>query len=287
MTVRTEAVQHPSEASSGPEEGLTVHLGTALGAPADRDPVGSELIGKVNAVLVVLERGEASAAQVAQSTGEPLSSVYRMLQSLTRIGWVDRGWRRGTYRLGLLMLEVGSRLEDQLDIREAALPTLRSLLAQVGVTSYLCVQRDGRAVCVERLDGYAVRSLAMRLGSSLPLYVGAAPRSLLAFMPVAERQAALELDPLVGDPPKPDRVQIEADIAEIRSRGYAVSDGDVTPGIAAVGAPVFNHRGELVAAVSISGLRGQVLGKVSARNFELIQQAGDEISRTLGRGGRA
>ena len=111
----------------------------------DRDTAGLELIGKVDAVISVLEqRGETSAADIAGLTGEPLSSVYRLLQSLTGIGWVDRGWRRGTYRLGLLLLEIGSRLEDQLDIREAALPTLRHLLAEIGVTAFLCVSSSMR-----------------------------------------------------------------------------------------------------------------------------------------------
>jgi DNA-binding IclR family transcriptional regulator len=137
-------------------------------------------------------RGEASAAEITKRTGEPLSSVYRLLQSLTRIGWVDRGWRRGTYRLGLLLLSVGGRLEDKLDIRDCARPVLRELLAVVGVTSFLCVRRDTRAVCVERLEGHAVRSLAMQLGSSLPLYAGAAPRAILAFLPPAEQRSALK-----------------------------------------------------------------------------------------------
>jgi DNA-binding IclR family transcriptional regulator len=97
-----------------------------VATPADRDAAGLELMAKVDAVIGVLEtRGEASAAEIAKRTDEPLSSVYRLLQSLTGIGWVDRGWRRGTYRLGLLLLSVGGQLEDKLDIRNCARPVLR------------------------------------------------------------------------------------------------------------------------------------------------------------------
>ena len=253
-------------------------------ADTERDTAGLELIGKVNAVMSLLEqRGEATAADIAEATEEPLSSVYRLLQSLTGIGWVDRGWRRGSYRLGLLLLTLGSRLEDQLDIREAALPTLRHLLDQIGVTAFLCVRRDARAVCVERLEGQAVRSLAMQLGSSLPLFAGAAPRSLLAVLPAAERLAVLEVRTgQAGDPPRPDPAAIDADIDQIRRVGYAISDADVTPGIAALGAPVFNHRGELAAAVSISGLRSQILGDTRQRNIELIVAGAAAVSRALG-----
>jgi DNA-binding IclR family transcriptional regulator len=251
--------------------------------PVDRDAAGLELIAKVNAVIGVLEsRGEASAAEIADRTGEPLSSVYRLLQSLTGIGWVDRGWRRGSYRLGLLLLTIGGQLEDRLDIRECALPSLRHLLKTTGTTSFLCVRRDTRAVCVERLEGTAVRSLAMQLGGSLPMFVGAAPRAMLAFLPPAEQRSSLKASRLPGDPPRPDAAAIQADIERVRRDGFAVSDGDVTPGIAALGAPVFNHRGELEAAISISGLRSQILGSSREANIDLITSSAREVSRSLG-----
>ena len=71
-------------------------------------------------------------------------------------------------------------------------------------------------------------------------------------------------------------------IDQVRRRGYAVSDGDVTPGIAALGAPVFNHRGDLVAAISVSGLRAQVLGDQERRNIELIRAGAQAVSKALG-----
>ncbi len=251
--------------------------------PVDRDAAGLELIAKVDAVVGVLEsRGEASAAEIAERTGEPLSSVYRLLQSLTGVGWVDRGWRRGTYRLGLLMLTIGGQLEDKLDVRECALPSLRRLVQTTGTTGFLCVRRDTRAVCVERLEGQAVRSLAMQLGSSLPLFAGAAPRAILAFLPPAEQRSSLRVSRLPGDPPRPDAAAIQADIEQVRHDGFSVSDGDVTPGIAALGAPVFNHRGELAAAISMSGLRSQVLDSTRAANIALITSCARDVSRALG-----
>ncbi len=256
---------------------------TRPGSATDRDPNGLELIGKVDAVLTVLEsRGEATAAEIAKRTGEPLSSIYRLLQSLTGIGWVDRGWRRGSYRLGLALLGVGSHIEDRLDIRESALPALRRLLEVTGATSFLCVRRGTRAVCVERLEGHAVRSLAMQLGSSLPMFAGAAPRAILSFLPPAEQRSALASVRMPGDPQRPEPAVIQSDIERTHEAGYAVSDGDVTPGIAALGAPVFNHRGELEAAISISGVRAQIIGATRQRNIDLIVGCAHEVSHRLG-----
>ena len=246
--------------------------------------IGLDLIAKVDAVMTALERrGEISAADLAVVIGEPLSSTYRMLQSLNAIGWVDRGPRRGSYRLGLRLMTIGGLIEDSIDIRESAFPYLRSLRDDLGATSFLCLRREARAVCVERLEGQSVRSLAMQLGGSLPLYAGAAPRVLLAFLPASEQRAVLRLNHrLPGDPPQPGQADLEKDIALIKKRGYAVSDGDVTPGVAALGAPVFNHRHELVAAISISGLRLQIVGAQRRRNVQLIAAAARAVSAALG-----
>jgi DNA-binding IclR family transcriptional regulator len=253
---------------------------------SERDSGGLELISKAGAVLDILEQhGEASAADLAEALGEPLSSVYRLLQSLTATGWVDRGSRRGAYRLGLSLMTIGGLVEDHLDIREACLPSLREIVGETGVTSFLCVRRGPRAVCLERIEGYAVQSLAMLLGGSLPLYAGAAPRALFAFLPDAEQSAILADtgQQLRDDPPRPDDEDIIADIARIRAVGYSVSDADVTPGIASLGAPVFNHRGEVQGALSLSGLRGQVLNPASvADTIELIRRAARKASAALG-----
>jgi DNA-binding IclR family transcriptional regulator len=259
-----------------------------LSRPMDleRDSGGLELISKAGAVLDILEQHkEATAADLAAALSEPLSSVYRLLQSLTTTGWVDRGSRRGAYRLGLSLMTIGGLVEDHLDIRDASLPSLRELVDATNVTSFLCVRRGPRAVCLERIEGYAVQSLAMLLGGSLPLYAGAAPRALLAFLPVAEQSAILKdtSQQLRDDPPRPDDQDIIADIARIRAAGYSVSDGDVTPGIAALGAPVFNHRGEVQGALSLSGLRGQVLNPASVDDtIELLRHSAGKASAALG-----
>lgn len=251
----------------------------------EREAGGLELISKAGAVLEVLENaGPTSAADLAVALSEPLSSIYRLMQSLTATGWVERPAKRGPYRLGLTWMTIGGFLEDHLDIREACLPALRTLVSSTGATSFLCVRRGSRAVCLERVEGISVQSLAMQLGSSLPLYAGAAPRALLAYLSHAEREDALAETALFReDPARPEPAVIESDIARTLAQGYAVSEGDVTPGVAALGAPVFNHRGEVEGSISISGLTHQVLGPdVLERNVALLQTSAAGSSAALG-----
>lgn len=248
------------------------------------DRTGLDIINKADAIISQLDvNGELTAVRVAELVGEPVSSTYRLLTTLTRIGWVDRGSKRGLYRLGLFFMGIGGLAEDRLDIREAALPAMRELVAMTGHTTYLCVRREDRAVCIERINGREVRALAMQLGDSLPMFRGATPRAILAFLPRSERSALVDhyADPASGWSGAPSRNEMVAMVDAIRARGYAISDQDVTPGVAAIGAPVFNHRGELEGSISISSIREPIMAE-SERMGELVVAASRSISEALG-----
>jgi len=108
---------------------------------------------------------------------------------------------------------------------------------------------------------------------------------LLAFLPDAEQRAIMTDtgQQLRDDPPRPSQAEMLADIARTRSAGYSISDTDVTPGIASLGVPVFNHRGEVQGALSVSGLRGQVLSPAGSGDIVgLLRRGAAQASAALG-----
>ena len=242
-----------------------------------------QVVAKVGALLDQLaERGETTASELADRIGEPRSTVYRLLATLQHLDMVEPGTRRGTYRLGLALLRLGSAVVARFDERQAALPVMERIHEETGETVFLCIRRGHDAVCIERLDGRRVQSLALRLGGSLPLHVGAAPRVLLAFEPEDFWDEYVRSGPLEsfteGTPTT--RKSLFAGLHETRERGYAVSDEDVTLGIAALGAPIYDYRGTLRAALSISGVRQAILADPAMTR--LVVAGAEEISRTLG-----
>lgn len=244
-----------------------------------------QVVAKIDALLEQLSnQEELTVARLAELTGEPRSSVYRLVAALESAGLVEPGSRRGTVRLGLRLFRLGSRVAQRFDERQLALPVMERIHQETGETIFLCVPRGDEAVCIERLEGRRVQSLALRLGASLPLHAGAAPRTLLAWAPPAfqsEYAARQRLERYTEATPVGESELLDA-LRDIRARGYAISDGDVTPGIAAIGAPVFDHSGRVCAAVSISGLREAILGADAERVVELVVGGAAEISAALG-----
>ncbi|MDQ0092255.1 IclR family transcriptional regulator [Paeniglutamicibacter psychrophenolicus] len=247
----------------------------------------SSIIAKANALMEALANERIStSARLTEILDEPVSSVYRMLATLAEAGWVEQLGPRGAFRIGSKLISLSGKLLNDLDLRRAAVPVLRSIHEATGETAFMCIRRNTRAVCIERVDGKRVNSRLLSLGGSLPLHTGAAPRALLAFedrqtwddyATVVSQTADIQFDARA-------RTKFYADLEAIRSAGYSVSDDDLTPGIAAIGAPVFDHKGHVVASLSVSGLRAGILTEaVDGRTvIELARDGARRLSEYLG-----
>jgi DNA-binding IclR family transcriptional regulator len=277
-------VMAAATAATGPMSAIESQAGNAPEPETTRAP---SLVVKAGALMEALAQERiATSARLTELINEPVSSVYRMLATLADIGWVEQMGYRGAYRIGGKLLSLGNELTRRLDIRRASLPVLRRIHEATGETTFLCVRHGTRAVCIERIDGVRVNSRVLRLGRSLPLHVGAAPRALLAFEDREGWDEYASIASLTVDLGHDiSRSTLYAELEEIRNAGFVVSDNTVTPGIAAVGAPIFDDRGEVAASLSVSGLREGVLaaGTDDAPSVtDLVRDGARELSSYLG-----
>jgi DNA-binding IclR family transcriptional regulator len=244
-----------------------------------------QVLGKVALLLDRLaEEQELGAARLAELIGEPRSTIYRLLANLQQLELVEPGARRGTYRLGLKLFRLGSAVVARFDERQAAIPVMERIHEATGETVFLCIRRGFEAVCIERIEGRWVQSMALRLGGSLPLHVGAAPRALLAFEARELWDAYLAQGLLTAFTPRTptSRPALVAALEDVRATGCSVSDEDVVVGMAAVGAPIFDYQGRPRAAISMSGPRPSILGENVEASRDLITEGALEVSRALG-----
>jgi DNA-binding IclR family transcriptional regulator len=278
------AAMAAAKVAPAPVGGADARANNDADAEATRAP---SLVVKAGALMEALAQERiATSARLTELIDEPVSSVYRMLATLADIGWVEQIGHRGAYRIGGKLLSLANDLTRHLDIRRAALPVLKRIHEATGETTFLCVRHGTRAVCIERIDGVRVNSRVLRLGRSLPLHVGAAPRALLAF---EDREAWEEYASIAALTENLghdiSRSALYAELEEIRTAGFVVSDNTVTPGIAAVGAPIFDSRGTVAASLSVSGLRDGVLAASidgGPSVTELVRDGAHELSDYLG-----
>ena len=132
-------------------------------------------------------------------------------------------------------------------------------------------------------DTAAIRVFELDVGGSQRLHLGAGPRALLAFAEDELLPALLKSELSAPTPASiADPDALRADLAQTRQRGYSISRGDVTPDVAALGAPVFDATGRAVGAISIGGLLHQFQPPREQQLAEHLLAAYSQISRRLG-----
>ena len=224
-------------------------------------------------------------ADIVQQLDLKRTTVYRLLTTLLARGYVEPGKSGATYQLGLRTLEIGSRFAVRLDLRSAAMPALQLLAETTGDTAYLLVNGQGEAFCLDRVDGKNhLKSLFLQVGGRMPLSTGAGPRVLLASLPQEDLEQVIQNTGLPCLTPHSitDPALLRHDLAQIRKQDYAVSHGDATLGVSAIGAPVRNHQSRVVAAISVGGPSNHFTDNNMPSMIALVTKAASETSARLG-----
>jgi IclR family acetate operon transcriptional repressor len=231
------------------------------------------------------ETNEPTLADLITATRLPRRTAQRLLTVLEQRGYVDRDPDSRRYRIGVRLFELGARFHNQLDIRRAALPELTLLVEQTQQAAFLCIRDGDDALCLERVGSrHRVRLFALQLGERQLLHCGAAPRALLAglsdvdILAFAQRTSLPRFTPHTITTPE----ALLADAHQTRERGFVLSDQDVTIGIAAVGAPVCDHTGQVAAAISVSGLAASYTPERVGELADAVRAAARVLSARLG-----
>ena len=223
-------------------------------------------------------------AELVRRGGYSKTTTYRLLNTLEYVGWLERT-EAGAFRLTIKAFQVGSILVDSLEIRQEAGPLMSALAARWDCTVYLIVPADHDCVCLDRIDsdGQSIRVMTLDVGGTQPYHLGAGPRVLLAFGgdELLEQTLAGGLGPSTPESIT-DAAALRRDVQTTRERGYTLSLGDMTPGVGAIGAPVFDRRGIAVASISLAGLLDRFTGPDTEAMAEELTDGCRAISARLG-----
>lgn len=221
------------------------------------------------------------------------SSVYRLLVTLVRRGYVERDPRSDRYQLTYGLLALGGRAVERLGLREVAQPVMQRLASQTGETVNLGVLDGFRTVSIHLVESARPLHIHMRIGG-VSAHATSTGKVLLAALPPEEltrRLAGQRLASLTSRTIK-SRSALRAELQRVCQQGYAVDDEECSEGLRCVGAPVCDHRGTVVAALSVVAPCHRLPRAALTATIEMVRGAAREIScrlgcsaKPLGRGG--
>jgi DNA-binding IclR family transcriptional regulator len=214
--------------------------------------------------------------------GLPRPTTLRLLGALeaARVVQTDE---HGAYRLGPKLAAWGSVFFDSVDTRRLASDILTKLAESSGETCHLAVRDEDRVLYIDKIDSpYSLRMFS-RVGTTVPLHCTSLGKAMLAFFPQADMDRLLSgrLERRTANTITDPRMLI-MELGRVRERGYAIDDVENEEGIRCVAAPVFDHRGTVIAAISVAAPITRVTREKAEELGEIVLEAAAELSQRHG-----
>jgi IclR family pca regulon transcriptional regulator len=232
-----------------------------------------------------VERSEMTLSEVARVADIDPGTAFRMLNTLVMLGYVARVPEGRRFRLTLKVIDLGLHAIGRADLRELARPILRSLVDEVSEAASLGVLDGADILYVERVRAGLTRlGVDIRIGTNIPAVSGVIGHAILAYLPQAERERVLAMQPRRGGPATSpmSRTGLLQSLAAVRRQGYALQDSMFGNGLRILAAPVLDVDGYPVAAVSVAAPAIRLsIDEFRARALDPVRAAAADIARAV------
>jgi len=222
--------------------------------------------------------------QLSKKMNLPKSSIHQILSTFKDARFVEQNPEDKKYRLGLRIFELGNIFQSQLQLRKIAHPYLYDLSRKTNETAYLVILEGSKIVYIDCVESTARLRAHPLFGIRVPLHCTSLGKAIMAFLSEEKvdeiiRKEGLErfTDNTITDPHL-----LKQELEKIRKRGYAIDNAEHEEGICCVGAPLWNYRGEVFGAISVSGPCQRFDSRRIPSMARLVVKAAEEISRRMG-----
>ena len=223
-------------------------------------------------------------AGLAAGAGLHKSTALRILSVLESRRYVERSPSGNEFRLGLRLFELGARAVARINAVEIARPFLERLVEESGETAHLGILRQGEIVSISNVESHQTLRTPATVGKRSPLHCSSQGKCILAFLPEDALTNLFRGRTLEAFTPKTitSLDVLRRRLEHTRTHGYALDDEEFETGLRCVGAPVRDHSGQVVAAISIAGPAFRLTRDRLPALIRLVKQIATELSGALG-----
>jgi DNA-binding IclR family transcriptional regulator len=232
-----------------------------------------DIIGTFDTTMV-----RQSLSQISRRSGVPVSTCHRMVQDLLAWGALERH-EDGLYTVGGRLARIGMLAPVQRGLRQVSAPIMQDVLFATRQVVNLQVRDGDQALVLDRLAGTGVGSPVTTPGDRLPLHTSAGGKVLLAHAPSEIVQQILEeLRPATPETSVSPE-SLERMLEHVRDRGFATTEGALSPGTYGLAVPVFDPSRRAIAALGVVSMTP--MGTTMRQIVPVLQVASSAISRAL------
>lgn len=211
------------------------------------------------------------------------STVHGLVKTLEHYGFLRQDHETRKYSLGFRIYELGATLQSTLQLNQIAADPIHSLSKRTKLDVRISIWDENSVLFTLSALGTTSGNFK-KIGPRLPAYCSAHGRTFLAYFEADQLNDYLKNTEFVSYTPFTitSRDELMQEIERTRTRGYAVDSEELYLGKAAMGAPIFQSKGVMVAALSIAGDPSEVLEKNEKKIAGELLKTATYISRELG-----
>lgn len=224
-----------------------------------------------------------SAPELARRLDLPRSTVFRLLNTLESMGFIERGQGSNEYRLGMAVLRLGFEYLSSLELTELGQPVLSRLCDEIRFPCNLVVRDQRSIVYVAKINPPTPLVSSVKVGTRLPAHATVLGRVLLGDLSLPELRALYpeeRLEMFSANTPT-SVLELFNLVQQDRERGYVAGFGFYESSISTIAAPVFDHSGRTVAALGSTLTSGNIEAARLDSLVQAVQAAASELSGLL------
>lgn len=233
--------------------------------------------------ILATKKGPLALKTITDISGLPKPTVYRILASLEAWGYVKKAPLG--YKLGNKFLSLGFIVQEDLELRKIARLFLKKLNEDTKETVFLGIIDNGRSLYVDKIDSLHAVRLASRVGTRNFLHSTSLGKCLLSGLNETEIADTINKAgmPALTKNTITDFGKLLDAVNQVKQKGYAIDDMENEEGVRCVAAPIMDYRGNVIAALSISGPAQRITNQEIELNLapQLVKNA-KSISQALG-----
>lgn len=212
------------------------------------------------------------------------ATLMPVLHTLEKNEYLERDQETKKYSLGIKLMELGQLVSFRYDIRNRADKILRELLMEIGLTIHLAIMEKGEIIYIDRKEASSKKLNPSWIGKRAPLHSTALGKALLAF---SDSQTVNNVKKYITFEKFTEHTitsweNLNKQLKEVRKQGYAIDNEEHQKGGLCVGAPIFNHDGEVIAAISTSMIKSNTTDKKIKKVIQSLKKAAQDISISMG-----
>lgn len=229
------------------------------------------------------EQGGLGVTEIAKKVGLHKSTVHRLLSTLLERGYVEKN-ENGDYHIGLKLIEVVSVYLNSLELQTEARPHIAQISSELGLTAHLGILDGDQVVYIEKMDVYSMVKLYSQIGLRVHAYCSSLGKCLLS------NYSKEELDTVMKDCSfnkfTPNTIssleELHEELKKVRVQGWGMDNQEFDMNNRCIGAPIYDYRGEIIAAISASGPPTILTEERIPNVAEYVMKQAREISKQMG-----